>query len=189
MTVGPLFTQMIAAFAIVFLAGQAEAQTGASVGGSGSSDPEFDGNAGAVIVNGLSITKRQDLWFGVIAPSSTDIGTVRVNRGRNNDSVCAEALTCLSSGNRSRFTIVGEPERLVTIDIQQSTFVYGPGDASMLVDAFVGAGSGNNTDWRGWQRLRGYGFSRFNVGATLHVGSNQTPGNYVGSYLIAVEYQ
>jgi len=105
---------------------------------SGSADPEFEGNAGAVIINGLRVIKRQDLDFGLIAPSLTDIGIVKTYRGRNN---------------------------------------------------FVGAGSGNDTEWRGWQRLRQSGISRFNVGARLHVKPNQPKGNYVGTFTLTFEYE
>ena len=34
---------------------------------SGSSDPDFEGNAGAVIINGLRVIKRQDLDFGAVS--------------------------------------------------------------------------------------------------------------------------
>lgn len=155
----------------------------------GSADPEFDGDAGAIIINGLTVVRRQDLWFGTIAPSLTEAGTVKVNRGRNYDSVCEPTLTCFAPGNRARFTITGEPRALVNIDVQDSITIYGPGDASMLVDTFVGAGSANNTQWRGWQRLRWSGISRFNVGATLHVNPNQAPGRYTGHFTITVSYQ
>ncbi len=155
----------------------------------GSADPEFEGGAGAVVVNGLAVRRRQDLWFGTIAPNLTASGTVRVNRGRNNDSTCDTVLVCLRPGNRARFTVIGEPDLIVLIDGPDSITLQGPGGATMLVDSFTGAGSGNNTEWRGWQRLRPAGFNRFNVGATLHVNPNQPPGEYVGVFTITVSYQ
>lgn len=156
---------------------------------SGSSDPEFEGNAGAVIINGLRVIKRQDLHFGVIAPSLTESGTVKTNRGRNRDSICGATLTCLEPGNRARFTVIGEAHRVVTISDPGSIWIADAAGNQMLVDNFTGAGSGNNTDWRGWQRLRPSGISRFNVGATLHVNPNQPPGTYLGQFTINFEYQ
>jgi len=156
---------------------------------SGSSDPEFEGNAGAVILNGLSVIKRQDLYFGVIAPSLTLPSTVKVNRGRNNDSICDPELTCLRPGARARFTIIGEPNMFVTIDDPGEVTIFDDAGNQMQVTDFTGAGSSNNTDWRGWQKLRNGGFSRFNVGALLHVKPNQPPGEYTGTFTITVNYQ
>lgn len=156
---------------------------------SGSSDPEFEGNAGAVIINGLRVIKRQDLDFGVIAPSLLEPGTVKTNRGRNKDSVCGATLICLAPGNRARFTVIGEGARVVTISDPGSIWISDGLGNQMMVDSFTGAGSGNNTDWRGWQRLRDSGISRFNVGATLHVNPNQPVGTYVGQFTLNFEYQ
>jgi len=156
---------------------------------SGSSDPEFEGNAGAVIINGLRVIKRQDLDFGVIAPSLTVSSTVKTYRGRNNSSVCGTELTCLEPGNRARFTVIGETDRVVKISNPGSIYIFDGDGNNMLVDDFVGAGSGNDTEWRGWQRLRNSGISRFNVGARLHVKPNQPKGNYVGTFTLTFEYE
>ena len=156
---------------------------------SGSSDPEFEGNSGAVIINGLRIITRQDLDFGVIAPSITEASTVRTNRGSNNNSLCGPYLTCLKPGNRARFTIIGEPNKYVTISDPGSISLFDESGNQMLVNTFVGAGSGNDVQWRGWALLRNSGISRFNVGATLNVGPNQPRGHYLGSFILTVEYQ
>lgn len=156
---------------------------------SGSSDPEFEGNAGAVIINGLRVIKRQDLDFGVIAPSLTASSTVKTYRGKNNYSICGAELTCLEPGNRARFTVIGESSRVVKISNPGSIYIFDGNGNNMLVDDFVGAGSGNDTDWRGWQRLRTSGISRFNVGAKLHVKPNQPKGNYVGTFTLTFEYE
>ncbi|MDC0949128.1 DUF4402 domain-containing protein, partial [Gammaproteobacteria bacterium] len=121
---------------------------------SGSSDPEFDGNAGAVMVNGLRVIARQHLDFGSIAASDSAAGTVKTLRGGNNRSECAAVLTCLKPGNRARFTVIGEPYRWVTISDPGTIYLNDGGGNSMLVTDFTGAGSGNDTEWRGQQRLR-----------------------------------
>ncbi|MEL7232461.1 MAG: DUF4402 domain-containing protein [Pseudomonadota bacterium] len=157
--------------------------------GGGSADPEFDGIVGAIIINGLNISERQDLDFGVIAPSLTQTDTVHVYRGQNNLSVCGSALTCLEPGNRARYTVTGEPLRYYTISDPGSITISDGNGNTMLVDSFSGAGSANETEWRGWQRLRNSGLARFNVGAILHVNPNQTPGTYTGTYTLTVEYQ
>lgn len=155
----------------------------------GSADPDFEGNAGAIIINGLELIVRQDLDFGVIAPNIDLPGTVSVLRGRNNSSVCDPSLTCLRNGTRARFTISGDPGRLVDISNPNEITIFNDSGFSMLIDDFVGAGSGNDTQYRGFQRLRNTGISRFNVGATLHVNPNQPPGLYTGLFTITVQYQ
>ncbi|MCI5043250.1 MAG: DUF4402 domain-containing protein [Aquisalinus sp.] len=155
----------------------------------GSADPEFEGNAGAIIINGLRLQKRQDLDFGTIAPSLTEMGTVQVLRGRNNRSICGSTLICFKAGNRARFTVIGEPGRTYTIEDPGSILITNPQGSTMLVDTFVGAGSGNDTQWRGFQTLRFSGIQRFNIGATLHVNPNQDPGEYFGLFPVSVEYQ
>lgn len=173
---------------VALVAVPAWAQTETNIAG-GSSDPEFEGNSGAIIINGLRITKRQDLDFGVIAPSLTQPGTVLVNRGRNFRSECSPELTCFEPGNRARYTVVGEPLRYYTIADPGQIWIEDDSGNRMLVDTFFGAGSGNDSEWRGWQRLRGSGLARFNVGAVLHINPNQPVGMYRGTFTITVEYQ
>lgn len=157
--------------------------------GGGSADPDFEGIVGAIIINGLNISERQDLDFGVIAPSLTQADTVHVYRNTDNNSICGSALTCLEPGNRARYTVTGESLRYYTISDPGSITISDGNGNTMLVDSFSGAGSANETEWRGWQRLRNSGLARFNVGAILHVNPNQTPGTYTGTYTLTVEYQ
>lgn len=156
---------------------------------SGSADPDFEGNAGAVIINGLRVIKRQDLDFGVIAPSLTQPSTVTTYRGKNNISICGQYLTCFEPGNRARFTVIGEAAKYVNISNPGSIYIYDSSGNKMLVDNFIGAGSANDTEWLGWMKLRNSGLTRFNVGATLHINPNQPRGDYIGSFILNFEYQ
>lgn len=174
---------------LVFASPAAFAQVGDADIGGGGADPDFVGNAGAIVINGLTITKVQDLYFGVIAPSLTDFGTVQVKRGSNNNSVCGTELVCLENGTRARFKVIGEPLRYYNIVDPGSITVYDGSGNNMTVDTFTGAGSGNDTAWRGWQRLRSSGIARFNVGANLTVKPNQPPGHYTGTFTVTVDYQ
>lgn len=157
--------------------------------GGGSADPNFQGNAGAIVLNGLQVTTRQNLYFGVIAPHLTEFDTVTVERGRNNRSICGSNLLCLEPGNRARFTVSGDPGRRVIYQDPGSITVSDGQGNTMTVDTFTGAGSGNDTQWRGWQQIRNNGIVRFNVGATLHVKPNQPPGLYTGIFSILIEYE
>lgn len=175
--------------ALTLCAAPAAAQVGDDDIGGGSADPDFEGNAGAIVINGLTVIKRQDLHFGTIAPHLTEFGSVSVNRGTNNSSNCGANLVCLANGTRARFTVTGTPLQYVNLTDPGSIEIYDGSGNSMTIDTFVGAGSGNDTVWRGWQRLRSSGISRFNVGATLTVKPNQPRGSYVGTFTMTVEYQ
>lgn len=141
------------------------------------------------IVTPITAQFIQDMTFGTIAPSSTVADTVKVNRGQNNDSICGANLTCFESGNRARIRISGFPDARFTISNPGSITLTSPNGDSMLVDNFVGGGSGNNTNWGGQGRLGSNGRRTFNIGATLHVGANQAIGAYSGTYQVTVEYQ
>jgi len=186
----PLAKQFYAISTLAFIAfsSPALAQDLGDIGGGGA-DPDFIGNAGAIVINGLTLTTVQDLYFGVIAPNLTEAGTVQVKRGSNNNSICGTNLVCLQNGTRARFKTIGSCGQIVDItDPGSITITDGSGN-NMIVDTFVGAGSGNDTAWRGWQLLRSSGINRFNVGATLHVKANQPPGYYSGTFTVSVNYQ
>ncbi|MEL6215615.1 MAG: DUF4402 domain-containing protein [Pseudomonadota bacterium] len=155
----------------------------------GGADPEFEGNVGGIIVNGLTINTVQDLDFGTIVPNETLAGTVQVRRGQNNRSECSAELICLTPGTRARYRVTGEPNRVVDYSNPTQITISSPAGDTMTVDTFVGAGSGNDTAYRGFQTLRSSGLARFNVGATLHVNPDQAPGVYTGTYTITASYQ
>lgn len=148
-----------------------------------------DADTGAIVINGLTIRKLQDLDFGVIAPSATQPGTVLVRRGANYSSACSPELTCLAPGNRARFSVFGWPFLVYTISGPQSVTLNGPNGATMIATGFVGAGSGNDTAWRGYQVINKNGKQIFNIGAVLTVNPNQPAGTYTGSFTITVDYQ
>lgn len=185
-TIKPLSALILA---MALSAPAAFAQVGDDDIGGGGADPDFIGNTGAIVINGLSVTNYQDLYFGVIAPSLTEFGIVQVKRGSNNNSVCDVNLVCLQNGTRARYKVVGTPRLYVNISDPGSITVSDGSGNTMTVDTFTGAGSGNDTAWRGWQRLRSTGISRFNVGANLHVKPNQPPGHYTGTFVVSVDYQ
>lgn len=154
-----------------------------------SSATSINTDSGANIVSPITAEFFQDLSFGTIAPSLTLSDTVHVRRGANNDSVCGTNLTCFVPGNRARIRIMGVAGAQFTISNPGSTVLTsGTGD-TMLVDNFVGGGSGNNTTWGGFGTLNTNGIKRFNIGATLHVGAAQAIGQYTGTYTVNVDYQ
>ncbi|MEO1406448.1 MAG: DUF4402 domain-containing protein [Pseudomonadota bacterium] len=155
----------------------------------GGADPEFEGNVGGIIINGLTINTVQDLDFGTIVPNATLAGTVLVRRGSNNNSECSAELICLKPGTRARFRVTGEPNRVVDYSNPTQITISNAAGDTMIVDTFTGAGSGNDTSYRGFQTLRSSGLARFNVGASLQVNPDQPLGVYTGTFTITASYQ
>ncbi|MEO0882853.1 MAG: DUF4402 domain-containing protein [Pseudomonadota bacterium] len=155
----------------------------------GGADPEFEGNVGGIIVNGLAINTVQDLDFGTIVPNAALPGTVLVRRGSNNNSECSVELICLTPGTRARYRVTGEPLRVVEYSNPTQITISNAAGDTMIVDTFTGAGSGNDVTYRGFQTLRSSGLARFNVGATLNVNPDQPLGTYTGTFTITATYQ
>ncbi len=86
-------------------------------------------------------------------------------------------------GSSALFTVTGDPSTSFAVMLPTNGTVYltGPG-VPMPVNNFISVPDGVD----GQLDLLGTGIVR--VGATLNVGSGQTPGAYSGSFLITVDY-
>jgi hypothetical protein len=162
------------------------------------------GHAQAVIVAPLTLIKVADMDFGKILPSAA-AGTVTINPVTH---ACAAAGGVTSYGNACRaavFAGMGKNPFKARVTMSNITQLTGPG-AAMTMDTFiVGSNStiaftGNtNAQGNGNGLLNGGGNQRysingpagiftFNLGATLHVNANQTPGIYTGTFAVTVQY-
>lgn len=123
----------------------------------------------------ISISSTADLEFGKVAPTGT-AGTVTVSPTGARSSIDVDLFGGTVSA--ASFTVTGENNEAYALNLPTSTALTGPG-ADMTVDTF--------TDDAGTTVLSG-GSDTFNVGATLHVGASQAPGNYAGSFAVTVNY-
>lgn len=156
------------AAALLALAASATAQAAAA-----------DAGAGAKIIAPLEISRTADLYFGTIAPSTTQAGTVLVDAEGNRQ--CGPALTCLTNDHTAAaFAVTGEADAFYTISLPRDIEIVNANGTAMRVMNFVGSKA------RG-QLLRGE--DSFTVGGTLDVGVRQEAGDYRGSFTVAVEYQ
>ena len=149
----------------------------------------ISGDGSAAIRPALAVDFYQELYFGIIVPSQSVSSTVQVLRGSNNSSICGAGLTCLEPGNRARYLVTGAPGHSFSITDPGSIFIDDGNGNSMLVDLFVGAGSGNDNTYGGTRVIRPNGTNRQNIGATLHINPNQPAGFYSGSYTITANYE
>lgn len=145
--------------------------------------------ATAEVLNSLTLTADSALDFGQIAANGG--GTVAVNYDNT------KVTSSLSSGNPlvstgtvapAAFTVTGSANAnvAVTLPTSASTLTWqgtwtGSGSApTMSLDTFNGLSA---------VALNASGTGNFNVGGTLHVGANQYPGTYSGTFNVSVEYQ
>lgn len=145
--------------------------------------------ATAEVLNSLTLTADSALDFGQIAANGG--GTVAVSYNNT------KTTSSLSSGNPlvstgtvapAAFSVTGSANATVgiTLPTSASTLTWqgtwtGVGAApTMSLDSFNGLGA---------VALNASGAGSFNVGGTLHVGANQYPGTYSGTFDVSVEYQ
>lgn len=153
----------------------------ASLGTSAYAATSATATATAEVLNTLTLTADTSLDFGQIAANSG--GTVTVNA---NSSVSTTG-GLVSTGTRApaTFTVTGSNNAVVVVTLPASaaTLTRSGGSETMSLDGF-------NTNPNGAIQLDGTsGQGTFQVGGTLHVASNQTPGVYSGTFAVSVEYQ
>ena len=134
------------------------------------------GEARAIIISPINLTSVNALDFGtqVAAPQSFTV-------------IVDPAASRTSTSGPGRFTVTGQANRSYTVALPASFNLSASASqvtVSDLTYRFDGA-----TQTGGTGAFDTSGASAFNVGATLTVGPNQTPGDYRGTYPVTVRYQ
>ena len=138
-----------------------------------------DGDAGAKIIAPLEISRTADLYFGTIAPSTTQGDKVVV--AADGSRKCGPALTCLTSDHTAAaFAVTGEADAFYTVALPKDIKIVNENGTAMRVGDFSGSKAKG-------QLLKGE--DSFTVGGTLEVAARQEAGKYTGSFTVAVEYQ
>jgi hypothetical protein len=137
---------------------------------------------GATGAEAQSIVNGSGLSFGAFLAGSG--GSVAV--GTSNNRSKSGGVFLLSQGGSAasaQFTVSGTPGAAYAISLPANGTVAltGPG-ADMALNGFVSSPSPGGT-------LSGGGSQMLSIGATLSVGSNQTPGSYSGSFNVTVTYE
>ncbi len=150
------------------------------------------GTADAVIVTPLSFIQFEDMEFGTMLAGAT-----------------AGTVVLAPSGTRTRtggVTLVGGPVQVarfaglgrfnqnVQVSLATNSIVLTrvSGTQTMVVDTFVIGSTPTavlSTNPRVFRIAAATGLFNFPLGATLRVGANQTPGNYVGTFSVILNYQ
>lgn len=120
----------------------------------------------------ITLIPKRDMKFGEFAASIDGGGTVVLNA--NADSVTWSGAITPFGGTvrRARFKIEGQPKQYVIVTLPSSiTIRKGTSNHYMTVDNFT-------MDKTNPVRLNKSGTKTINIGATLHIGTNQRKGNY-----------
>lgn len=130
-----------------------------------------------------TLTNTGALSFGSFTAGSGGSVTVSAGGGRLKSGGVI-LVNQGSSASAAQFTVTGTPGTTIDITLpSDGVVVLSDGAAgTMAVNGFTSSPSGSGV-------LSGGGTLLISVGATLTVGSQQTPGNYAGSFIVTVNYQ
>jgi len=124
------------------------------------------------------------LKFGKYAAGEFSTGTVTMPSNSNNPIISGSLVDFGGTSRRGRIRINGDPGATVVITLPSSiTIEKGTSGNTMVVDNFT-MNVSNVTN------LSGQGRKTVRIGATLHIGTAQTKGNYndSNSYTVDVDY-
>jgi len=132
----------------------------------------------------LTLELLRDMKFGTFAASIDGGGTVVLSPDSDTVSYSGAITNFGGTVKRARFKITGEPKAYVIISLPSSiTIRKGTSSNYMTVDNFTM----NQTNP---VKLNKYGTKVVNIGATLHITTDQTKGNYndENDFTYIVEY-
>ena len=150
------------------------------------------GTAKAVIVQNLSFFDVEDLEFGAFLSGAT-AGTVVVTPANVRTATGGVTLVGGPVVQPARFAGKGTLNQIVAISMQSTptTITRISGTETMIVETYVIGSTPTavlTTVPRNFRITGVSGIFNFPIGATLRVNANQTPGDYVGTFTVNLNY-
>jgi Mat/Ecp fimbriae major subunit len=139
------------------------------------------GQAKAKILRQITLTNTSDLQFATVISGAT-ASTVAVSTA--GAATCGANLTCTGTTTAANFDIQGTNNAVVLYSGDANVSLTGSLGGTMTA-ALTYSGTGSLTLTAGPGTTGG----SFQVGGTLNVGSNQTSGDYVGTFNVTANYQ
>ncbi len=141
-----------------------------------------DASAGATIIAPIELNNDLSLEFGKIVKSS-DGGNVIVSASDAPTRTPDGGLTFINSDvwRPAKFTVNGDDDQSFSITKPATVKLNGPSSSEMTITTSI---SGNTTGV-----TTSSGSYVFYVGGTLAVASDQTIGDYTGTYEVTVQYE
>lgn len=132
----------------------------------------------------ITLVPKRDMKFGKFAASIDGGGTVVLSPDADSVSWSGAITNFGGTVRRARFQIVGEPKAYVIVSLPSSiTIRKGTSNHYMTVDSFT-------MNLTNPVRLNNSGKKTINIGATLHITTDQRQGNYndENTFTYTVEY-
>lgn len=132
----------------------------------------------------ITLVPKRDIKFGEFAASIDGGGTVVLSPDSDTVSWSGAITNFGGTVRRARFQIVGEPKAYVIVSLPSSiTIRKGTSNNYMTVDNFT-------MDQTNPVKLNNQGKRTVNIGATLHITTDQKQGNYndENTFTYIVEY-
>lgn len=147
----------------------------------------------------LNLTDNDSLDFGDVAQINTaacDVTITPGNAGGTRTTVGCDLAGEPTGGDDATWNTTGEPGFLYDLTLSSVTTMAGPG-AAIVVDTFEIFDSVGNQFFPGSTSgtvsganivLDAGGNDVFSIGATAHLAASQTPGVYLGTYVLTASY-
>jgi len=148
------------------------------------------GNATATVIRPITLVSSTDLAFGSVVPGAA-AGTLALTAASPavpTATGITQPGTQAGTVTAAVFDVGGEGSFTYSITLPAAAAtINGPLTATMTVDTFTkSAVAGVLGTLSG--AAGAAGTQSFYVGGTLHVGANQAPGNYTGTFSVTVAY-
>lgn len=151
------------------------------------------GQAAAQVIAPLAVTREADLDFGTLASAAGTAGQVTVvpltgsvSYAGGTSGICAASCP---PPRAARFAVQGEPLRSYRVSLPARLtigLVAGGGGTAVIVDSLVAATRSNPADAAG--TLGNDGRDAFEIGGTLHLPADASPGRYSTQVPVIVNY-
>lgn|GEM_PF-3510311 len=142
-------------------------------------DTYAEAEAGATIIDSLSIAKASDLDIGIVVPDARKAGIVRI--GADGEAECDAALVCLTASvTPARFVVQGRPGYAYSVTLPEE-IVMSNGEAELHISALTRSASNDDT-------LDLAGLGTLSIGGSVEVAPGQQAGLYEGQFHVTVEY-
>jgi hypothetical protein len=156
------------------------------------------GTASARLISALSINADKAMSFGNLLVSSTEAATVKLRPTDSLREFSSETAVSGINGSDNMsvagiFTVQGEPNTNYKVSLPDSSIEINTtatgSNKTMTVNNFTLSFDNTNVASDLTQQLSNDGLNKFTVGATLNIGASQTMGDYIGRFIIAIDYE
>jgi len=144
--------------------------------------PPVQSEAGAIVLKPLSLLKKDDMDFGILAASMT-AGTATLDPVSGAVTTTGGVIALTSATAPAAFIGAGSRAAPYQIRLPKNPIVLTRAGGTETMTVSNWTLDGNST-----RLINAFEAFEFKVGGRLAVGANQAPGTYVGTFEVSVQY-